>query len=167
MEPKKKLKKFNEFKTKGEVTLESFYGFSASPTYRYLMEIPLGDTMYNCIVNCEIPSVRIYNDNYINFRGNFRQDWQPIQVVFRDIFGGEDVRNQFYEKIRNLYSDYNHTQRKIDTTISRIDPTGAVVDRWDLRGCFISALHYGGTYLDFSEPELEITLYYDFCNYIN
>jgi hypothetical protein len=147
------------------VTLEGFYGFASPPIYRYLMEIPLGDTMYNCIVNCEIPSVRM-GDNYLNFRGHNRAEWQPIQIVFRDVMGDERTRNQFYEKIRNLFSDYNHTQRKINTTISRLEPTGVVVDRWDLRGCFISALHYGNAYLDFSEPELEITLHYDFCNYI-
>lgn len=165
MEPKKKLKKYRGFEVKKEI-LENNFGFLAGPpVYRYLMEIPLGDTMYSCRVNCELPSVRI-TQNYLNFRGQNMSEWQPIQIVFRDVIGDERTRNQFYEKIRNLFSDYNYTQRKINTTISRLDPTGVVVDRWDLRGCFISALHYGNAYLDFSEPELEITLHYDFCNYI-
>lgn len=166
MEPKKKLKKFNEFKVKKKnefVPPDITYTHEPMRQNRYLMEFPLGDTMFNCFVNCELPSVSIT-------RGHrefdmYRHDWQPIQVVIRDIIGDETHRNLFYNRIRDWFNDYNITGRKINSTISRLDPTGVVIGRWDLRGCFISAIHYSNAYTDDNVPELELTLHYDFCNY--
>ena len=168
MEPKKKLKKFNEFKTKKKnefVSLDTNYvAHEPMRQYRYMMEFPLGDTMFNCFVNCELPSVSIT-------RGHrefdmYRHDWQPIQVVIRDIIGDETHRNLFYSRISDWFNDYNFNGRKINSTISRLDPTGVVISRWDLRGCFCSSLHYSNFYLDSEELELEITLHYDYCTIV-
>jgi hypothetical protein len=168
MEPKKKLKKFNEFKAKKKSEFVSlginYVAYEPMRQNRYLMEFPLGDTMFNCLVNCELPSVSIT-------RGHrefdmYRPQWQPVQVVIRDVIGDETHRNLFYSRIRDWFNDYNITGRKINSTISRLDPTGVVISRWDLRGCFCSSLHYSNTYLDFEQPELEITLHYDYCTIV-
>ena len=167
MEPKKKLKKFNGFKTKNK-----YVDHEPMRQNRYLMEFPLGDTMFECWVNCEIPSISM-RAGYPRFGREWevithhQQEWQPIQVKIRDVLGDERNRSLFYSRMRDWFSDYNYTGRKINSTISRMDPTGLVVDRWDLRGCFVTAINYSNAYLEDTEPELEITLHYDFCNYIS
>jgi hypothetical protein len=173
MEPKKKLKKFNEFKTKKKSEFVSlginYVAHEPMRQNRYLMEFPLGDTMFNCLVNCELPSVSITRGHQGfgmgDFLSHYQQEWQPIQVKIRDVIGDDENRRLFYDRIRNWFSDYNYTGRKINSTILRVDPVGTTISRWDLRGCFVSAIHYNNTYLDDVEPELEITLHYDFCNY--
>jgi hypothetical protein len=174
MEPKKKLKKFNEFKTKKKnefVPLDiNYVANEPMRQYRYMMEFPLGDTMFNCFVNCELPSASIRRGHLGfgvgEFLSDYQPQWQPIQVVIRDVIGDETHRNLFYSRIRDWFNDYNITGRKINSTISRLDPTGVVISRWDLRGCFCSSLHYSNTYLDFEQPELEITLHYDYCTIV-
>jgi len=173
MEPKKKLKKFNGFKTKkkNEFIPPGIIYVDQEPRNqnRYLMEFPFGDTMFNCWVNCELPSVSITRGHQGfgmgEFLSHYQQEWQPIQVKIRDVIGDDGNRRSFYDRIRNWFSDYNYTGRKINSTILRVDPLGVTISRWDLRGCFVSAIHYNNAYLDHTEPELEITLHYDFCNY--
>jgi hypothetical protein len=157
MEPKKKLKVFDNFKTKKKPSEDNFYGFGGPVMYRYLMEFPLGGVMYECSVNCELPSASIVN-NYFGsaFFGSTPQ-WNPIQVKINTTH----FNQEFYSKLRSWFTDVN----KINTTISRIDPTGVVVSRWDLRGCFVSNIYYGTTFDYGDEPELEITLHYDHCNF--
>lgn len=167
MEPKKKLKKFNEFKIKKKRGNLSEYPIPQLPIYRYLMEFPFGDTMFYCTVNCELPSVSMRTGRLGFNITHYQPEWEPIQVKIRDVIGDERNRSLFYSRIRDWFSDYNYTNKKINTTISRVDPTGVTVDRWDLRGCFITAIHYGNAYMVDSEPELEFTLHYDFCNYIS
>ena len=168
MEPKKKLKKFNDFKNKKNSQQDDFFYLARPAIYRYLMEFPLGDRMFNWYVNSETPQSQVltrrtYNFNTMNELAPIHQ-WVPIQVKFRDFIGSENHKNEFYNRLRTWFNDFNHTGRKINTTISRLDPTGTVVSRWDLRGCFVSALHYGNLNFDNHEPELEITLHYDYCN---
>jgi hypothetical protein len=167
MEPKKKIKKFNGFKTKKQIEfIPPGICDVHEPRlrYRYLMEFPLGDTMFECWVNTELPSVSLRTGNLGFGLTHYRQEWEPIQVKIRDIIGDDENRRLFYDRIDNWFSDYNYTGRRINSTISRIDPTGVTVDRWGLRGCFISAIHYTNGYLDNVEPEIEITLHYDYCN---
>ena len=173
MEPKKRLKKFNGFKTKNKNEFIPpgiiYVAHEPMRQNRYLMEFPLGDTMFECWVNCEIPSVSMRTGR-LGFGGgefltHYQQEWEPIQVKIRDVIGDERNRSLFYSRMRDWFSDYNYTGRKINSTISRMDPTGVVVDRWDLRGCFVTAINYSNAYLEDTEPELEITLHYDFCNY--
>lgn len=158
MEPKKKVKKLEGFKIKKENTIEPL-------VYRYVMEFPLGNTMFNCFVDCELPSVRTTSLRVNRgFVGDYLTEWNPIQIKFRDNIDGNN-QNEFYRRIRDWFSDYNYTNQKINTTIHRMNPIGISTDRWDLRGCFISALHYSNAYTDDTIPELEITMHYDFCNY--
>jgi len=161
MEPKKKLKVFDNFKTKKKPSEDNFYGFGGPVMYRYLMEFPLDGVMYECLVNCELPSASIVN-NYFGsaFFGSTPQ-WNPIQVKISDTFFNYGDKQEFYSKLRSWFTGLN----KINTTISRIDPTGLVVSRWDLRGCFVSNIYHGTTFDYGDEPELEITLHYDHCNF--
>jgi hypothetical protein len=158
MEPKKKLKVFDNFKTKKKPSGVDFYGFSSQAVYRYLMEFPLYGVMYECWVNCELPAARM-DYNPMNLRATHQ--WQPIQVKIRELFGGDENKLEFYNKLRSWFLDSN----KINTTISRINITGEIINRWDLRGCFVSNVYYGNTIDYGEEPELEITLHYDHCNF--
>lgn len=160
MKPKKKIKKLEGFK------IDKKFNSNITPlVYRYMMEFPLGNTMFNWFVDCELPSVRMtsFRTNR-NFVGDYLTEWNPIQIKFRDNMGNTDNQNEFYRRIRDWFSDYNYTNQKINTTIHRLNPVGISVDRWDLRGCFITSMHYTNGYLEREMPELEITLHYDFCN---
>jgi hypothetical protein len=161
MEPKKKLKVFDNFKTKKKPSEDDLRlpRFGGPVMYRYLMEFPLDGVMYEALVNCELPSASIVNHNSMNFFGSTSQ-WNPIQVKISDTFFNYGDKQEFYSKLRSWFTGLN----KINTTISRIDPTGLVVSRWDLRGCFVSNIYYGTTFDYGDEPELEITLHYDYCN---
>lgn len=164
MEPKKRVKKLGGFKPRKEINRDFIIG--ETRTYRYVMEFPLGNTMFNWHVDCELPSVRMTSiRTNRNFVGDYLTEWNPIQIKFRHNIGNIDNQNEFYRRIRDWFADYNYTNQKINTTIHRLDPVGISVDRWDLRGCFISAIHYSNAYTDNTIPELEITMHYDFCNY--
>jgi hypothetical protein len=153
MEPKKRVKKLEGFK------IDPLLG--TPRIYRYMMEFPMGNIMFNWLVDCELPSIRMNR----NLEGTYLTEWNPIQIKFRELFGEVNNQNEFYRRVRDWFADYNYTRQKINTTIHRIDPVGISVDRWDLRGCFISAIHYSNAYTDDNIPELEITMHYDFCNY--
>ena len=115
MKPKKNLKKLEGFKINKE-------GVNITPyTYRYIMEFPLGNTMFNWLVDCELPSVRVTSvRTNRNFVGDYLTEWNPIQIKFRDIVGETNNQNEFYRRIRDWFSDYNYTNQKINTTIHRI-----------------------------------------------
>lgn len=150
MEPKKKIKKLKVFNDEKPLA-------NGGHTLRYLMELPLGDRMFLSWVNCEIPSVTM---DY-TMRGEFRYgrgDWQPIQIIFRDLcFGYEEDWNEF----RTRLMDWVRNNNKINTTIKRINPMGETINTWHLRGCFPSVYHiiYDDTHMD----STEITLHYDHC----
>lgn len=158
MDPKKKLKKFEEFTT----TKNCETGY-LQHRYRYIMEFPLGDRMFEVFVYSELPS-------HVSLRTTARNGWeihtnhcQPIQIKFIDVLGDEENTRLFYHRLRDFFSDFNHYNRKINTTLSRLDPLGTVLDRWDLRGCFISAINHG----DLEDNHIEITLHYDSFNHTN
>ncbi len=162
MEFKKNIKKivFSEEKKINHSLIEN------TPRYRYIMEFPLGNIMHTWIVNCELPSpsVRLRDFSFGNYGIMRENNSLPIQVIFRDYIGDEINKNIFYKRIRDLFSDYNYNSLKINTTILRVNQNNDVINRWDLRGCFITALHHSNMYSETVEPELEITLHYDYCN---
>lgn len=165
MEPKKKIKKFNGFKTKKKIEFISpgiCDVHEPRLRYRYLMEFPLGDRMFSCFVDCELPSVRMNHQYSWGGVSHINNEWQPILVVLKDCVGDEDNTYLFHQRIREWLNRYQQYGGKINTTIFRLDSTGVVTDRWDLRGCFISDIHFSQT-LD-GDHKIEITLHYDYCN---
>jgi len=154
MEPKKNIKSFNGFDDKKNVIGLPSNDFEISPqTHRYMMEFPLYGVMYECWVNCELPSLSI---GYNHHNGIRNHQWQPIRVKIRDLIGNDQNGLEFYNKLRSWLTDYNYN--KINTTLSMLNLNGTLINRWDLWGCFVSDIYYG-----VQESELEITLHYDYC----
>lgn len=158
MEPKKRLKKFEEF----VVTKNCEPGY-VQHIYRHLMQIPLGDRMFIWDVAFEIP-IRQLMTNTLGRDGwmvRSRVEWQPIQVRFNQIIQGDE--DLFISRFRN----WVETERKINISIQRIDPTGVVHDRWDIMGCFPSHLNFNIDLEFYGWGGTEMTLNYDYCNHTN
>ena len=158
MEPKKRLKKFEEF----VVTKNCEPGY-VQHMYRYYMEIPLGDQMFIWNIAFEIPVRQLMNTTLgrDNWMSHTRNEWQPIQVRFNQIIQGDE--DLFISRSREWFQrDY-----KINTSVLRIDPTGVVHDRWDMVGCFISNTYWNVdvNYIGFEGTQ--VTLNYDHCNHTN
>lgn len=135
MEPKKDIKKFSVFTEKNKLN-----------TTHYLIEIPLGDDMFEWVVNLELPSVRM---NWGRF------EWEPIQIKFNHPL--EETDNNNIHMFNDRLINWMQRRNKVNITIIRVDSVGTFLDTWHLIGGFPSAIYFD------QERELEITLHYDHC----
>ena len=85
-----------------------------------------------------------------------RFNWQPINVTFRDPIG-PSAAQALMEWVR-LHAE-SVTGRmgyaagyKKDIELEMLDPTGVVVEKWILQGCFLTSLNFGD--LDYSRDDL-------------
>ena len=61
---------------------------------------------------------------------------------------------------RDGYADFY----KKDLTFNLLDPVGAVVEEWELKGAFINSVNFGELAFDSSDPvEITCTLRYDYA----
>jgi len=61
---------------------------------------------------------------------------------------------------RDGYSDFY----KKDITFNLLDPVGAVVEEWELKGAYIQSANFGDLAFDSSDPvEISLTLRYDYA----
>jgi|TARA_R110002153_G_scaffold274304_2_gene448265 hypothetical protein len=168
MEPKKVIKKFTEFSDRNYPSIFNNGGDEATRTFRRVMELPMGDRLGLFLVDAEKPLIQqthiphpwigeepIMGRNLI----------QPIQVIFRDGINTDEtefqdfMRDWLHDQI-GVYSVY-----KKNICIKTLDPTGVELERWDLRGCFPSAVIH--TTNDNNTQTLEMTLHYDYCSTTN
>jgi len=125
MQPKKYIKKLNNFKevTGLRILQESMY------RHRYILDLgPYGEYF----VDSEIPRISRSNFDYGYFGEigrNFNpMEINPIRVRIRDVIRSGDLNNWInYQD--NIYG------RKINATLMSIDPLGGVVSQWYLIGC--------------------------------
>lgn len=156
MEPIKNLKKLDVFKKKENNFLSQF---------SYIMEFPLGNRMYKWLIDFELPYIRQPRfgfGNYFADNNIHDMEWGPIQIRFKNLMEGDS--NEFYNRLSDWFNDYNHTNQKINTCVHRLNQDGTIAHRWDLIGCFVSAIHYNQTYLEENNSNVEITLHYNTCN---
>ena len=94
--------------------------------------------------------------------------WQPIEVTLYDPVvpsGAQSVMEWVrlsHESVtgRDGYSDFY----KKDVTFNVLDPVGAVVEEWELKGAFIQSANFGDLAFDSSDPvEISLTLRYDYA----
>lgn len=100
--------------------------------------------------------------------GRFR--WETIQVTFRDPIG-PSATQALMEWVR-LHSESITGRQgyaagyKKDVQLEMLDPTGVVVQKWDLQGTQINDVDFGG--LDYSSSDLaDITITFRFDRAIN
>ena len=56
------------------------------------------------------------------------------------------------------------SKQKQLTTFNVLDPVGAVVEEWELKGAFIQSANFGDLAFDSSDPvEINMTLRYDYA----
>jgi len=125
MQPKKYIKKLNNFKERTGLRIlqEPMY------RHRYILDLgPYGEYF----VDSEIPRISRSNFDYGYFGEmgrNFRlMEINPIRVIIREVIRSGDL-NSWVNYQDNIYG------RKINATLMSIDPLGSVISQWILIGC--------------------------------
>ena len=97
-----------------------------------------------------------------------KANWNPIQMDLYDPVtpsGAQAVMEWVrlsHESVtgRDGYSDFY----KKDITFNLLDPVGAVVEEWELKGAFIQSANFGDLAFDSNDPvEITLTLRYDYA----
>ena len=94
--------------------------------------------------------------------------WQPVDITLYDPVVPSAAQavmewvRLHHESVtgRDGYSDFY----KKNITFNVLDPVGAVVEEWELKGAFIQSANFGDLAFDSSDPvEISLTLRYDYA----
>lgn len=97
-----------------------------------------------------------------------RYTWQTINITFRDLIG-PSTSQAIMEWIRLCSESVTGRQGyavgyKRDTELEMLDPTGAVVQKWILKGCWLSDANFDSlAYSDDAIATITATLRPDYC----
>jgi len=165
VEPKKKIKSFNEF-TQSNHPRGIFNHDIYEPTQplRRIMELPMGDVLGLVKVDAEKPimlteglalPIGMYHEDFPRTtRG--RLNPQPIRIRFREGINVSEI------ELQDSIWNWVDTLGKKNICIKTLDPTGVEIERWDLRGCFPTQISYHPILGDDEHLYLELTLHYDY-----
>lgn len=97
-----------------------------------------------------------------------RFNWEPIKVTFKDPIGpsaSQALMEWFRLHAESVTGRMGYAAGyKKNVILEMLDPTGVVVEKWILEGCFITDLNFGD--LNYSQDELasiDCTLRMDRC----
>jgi hypothetical protein len=97
-----------------------------------------------------------------------RFTWDPIKVQFKDPIGpsaSQALMEWFRLHAESVTGRMGYAAGyKKDVELEMLDPTGVVVEKWILQGCFLTDLNFGD--LNYSQDELatiDATLRMDRC----
>jgi len=95
--------------------------------------------------------------------------WQPLEITLYDPIV-PSAAQQVHEWIilhhesvtgRDGYADF---YKKL-VTFNVLDPVGAIVEEWELVGCYIQSANFGELDFSSSDPvDISLTLRYDYAN---
>ena len=94
--------------------------------------------------------------------------WQPIDITLYDPIVPSAAQQVIewvrlhHESVtgRDGYADFY----KKNVTFNLLDPVGAVVEEWELKGAYIQSANFGDLAFDSSDPvEISLTLRYDYA----
>ena len=94
--------------------------------------------------------------------------WQTIEITLYDPVVPSAAQQVMewvrlhHESVtgRDGYADFY----KKDLTFNLLDPVGAVIEEWELKGAFINSVNFGELAFDSSDPvEITCTLRYDYA----
>ena len=97
-----------------------------------------------------------------------KADWQQLQCTLYDPVVPSAAQQVIewvrlhHESVtgRDGYADFY----KKDITFNLLDPVGAVVEEWELKGAYIQSANFGDLAFDSSDPvEISLTLRYDYA----
>jgi hypothetical protein len=168
MEPKKIIKKFTEFSDKNYPNIFNNGGYTQTREFRRIMELPMGDRLGLFFVDSEKPVVQQTHIPRPWVEGETimgRTVSRPIQIIFRNGLLSDEIELQDFMRdwLHNQLNGYA-SQYKKNICIKTLDPVGIEIERWDLRGCFPSAIIYSPIEGSETEQNLEMTLHYDHCS---
>ena len=164
MEPKKRIKKFQEFTdTNHPRGIFNHEIYEPTQSIRRIMELPMGDVLGLLKVDAETPQVRaetidlpagMYSEDFPRtLRGGMPQ---PIRVRFRDGINVSEI------ELQNSIWDWVDNGGKKNIRINTLDPTGVEIERWNLIGCFLTEIGYHPIGENDEQQYLELTLRYDY-----
>ena len=97
-----------------------------------------------------------------------RSQWQPLDITLYDPVVPSAAQQVIewvrlhHESVtgRDGYSDFY----KKDITFNLLDPVGAVIEEWELKGAYIQSANFGDLSFEDSTPvEIALTLRYDYA----
>tara|TARA_R110002020_G_scaffold113236_2_gene260266 strand:- start:10399 stop:10914 length:516 start_codon:yes stop_codon:yes gene_type:complete len=168
MEPKKIIKKFTEFSDRNYPNIFNNGSYTQTRAFRRIMELPMGDRLGLFFVDSEKPVVQQTHIPHPWVGGETimgRTVSRPIQIIFRNGMNTDEIELQDFMRdwLHNQTNGYVNQYKK-NICIKSLDPTGVEIERWDLRGCFPSAIIYSPIEGSETEQNLEMTLHYDYCS---
>jgi ADP-heptose:LPS heptosyltransferase len=147
---KKKLKKIEFDKSKYNGI--TFTHFEPMRQNRWALSIPFQDGSESYFVTTARPTK--LRHGFGNKRGEFyphniEQTWDYLYIEIRDYIG-DNSKSKLYEWLKlNEPVTWSHPfHHKKNMTVEMLDPTGVVVEKWNLIGC----LPIGGT-IEIDETE--------------
>ncbi len=168
MEPKKIIKKFTEFSDKNYPNIFNNGSYTQTRAFRRIMELPMGDRLGLFFVDSEKPVVQQTHIPHPWVEGETimgRTVSRPIQIIFRNGMNADEIELQdFMRDWLHIQPNGYAIQYKKNICIKTLDPVGIEIERWDLRGCFPSAIIYSPIEGSETEQNLEMTLHYDHCS---
>tara|TARA_R110002153_G_scaffold97967_2_gene232904 strand:- start:292 stop:810 length:519 start_codon:yes stop_codon:yes gene_type:complete len=167
MEPKKKIKKFDEFTQSNHPRgIFNHEIYKTTQSLRRVMELPMGDVLGLLRVDAEKP--QMLREKISKPIGMSEEDFprtimgrttlQPIRIRFRDGINVSEIelQNSIWDWV------YNNDYSKENICIKTLDPTGVEIERWSLRGCFPTQISYHPIGENDEQQYLELTLHYDY-----
>ena len=112
----------------------------------------------------EVPLEHMNVTRYV--KGKSR--WQPLDITLYDPVVPSAAQQVIewvrlhHESVtgRDGYADFY----KKNITFNLLDPVGAVVEEWELKGAYIQSANFGDLAFDTSDPvEITLTLIYDYA----
>jgi len=128
--------------------------------HRYLMRIHdtnVGDQHF-IISSCTRPTMNtnIVEIPYIMTSTWVAQPiiWEPIEIKILDVLPNS-YENYFFE-----WMSSEVVNNKKNITIEKLDPTGVVVEKWELWGCFLQELNHEVVF-DRTRGDIKMTIVYN------
>ena len=136
-------------------------GFEPLRVNRFILRFPssLGINEWY-VSSAKRPSAKIgtvkvdFLNSHANVAGKY--SWESISVTFRDPIGpsaSQALMEWFRLHAESVSGRMGYAvSYKKNVDLEMLDPTGVVVQKWVLEGCFLSGLNFGD--LDYSREEL-------------
>jgi hypothetical protein len=119
-------------------------GFHSKSNHPYLLEIPLGDTMFIWEVYSEVPTLPLYVEPI--------HTYGTIRVRLMNIVVGD--KETFHTRLNNWFSNSHNKTRM------RLRSTHDYGGTWDLFGCFVSVINSVTRLTDITEITVNFDHYH-------
>ena len=98
-----------------------------------------------CVFKTQRPSMKIVEKKFLGLRMGMNVEWEKISFEFVDPIG-PSVSERLFELMDNELTE------TFDYVLELLDPTGVVVERWNIQDCEIEAISLGA--LDYTDDAI-------------